>query len=104
MQSLFDVDKTDLLLRVLHRYGVQPRLDRTGWQPIRCINQTAHPHGDRHPSAAINLTFGRYTCHACDLHGDGFQLMLDLEQAGPTQTLVILELQAGGVQEATWIL
>lgn len=104
MRSLFEVDKSELLLKVLDRYGVQVR-PKLGWQPVRCINDNFHYKGDRNPSAAVNLPLGRYMCHACELRGDGFQLMLDMEQMKAKDVLVALGMEAGEIkEEETWIL
>ncbi len=105
MSSPFSVDKTELMLRVLDRYGVQIR-SRLGWQPVHCINAAGHSHGDRNPSASVNLTHGRYMCHACQMRGDGFQLMLDIEQMEAKQVLIELGLTPNGEpkKEPTWIL
>lgn len=104
MKSLFNVDKTELLLKVLDRYGVQVR-HKLGWQPVRCINDNWHYKGDRNPSASVNVPLGRYMCHACDLHGDGFQLMLDMEQMKAKEALSALGMEGGQVkEEETWIL
>jgi len=104
MSSPFTVDKAELLLKVLDRYGVQVR-QKLGWQPVRCINDSWHYKGDRNPSAAVNVPLGRYMCHACDLRGDGFQIMLDMEQMAAKDVLVALGMVAGEERkEETWIL
>lgn len=36
---------------------------------IRCLNSTAHKHGDRKPSAYYYQDTGFYGCHGCSLHG-----------------------------------
>ena len=80
--SLFDTDKTELLMFVLDRYQCSYKPSRMGWQKIRCIDKNAHLHGDRNPSASVSLSIGRYHCFSCGLEGDGYELMLHLEGKG----------------------
>lgn len=98
MTSPFRCDKTELLRRVLNRYDVQLR-PRLGWQPVSCINRGWHARGDKNPSASAHLGYGRYTCHACGLHGDGFQLMLELENMQAKEVLKVLGFSADNVEQ-----
>lgn len=45
------------------------RLERGGFVAVRCLNETAHQHGDRHASAYYNTNIGWYGCRVCDLRG-----------------------------------
>ncbi len=90
--SIFSSDKPALLANVLERYGVHYQHTRIGWQPIRCIDSDAHPHGDRNPSASCNLSTGYYKCFGCDLSGDGFDLMLHLEGKRAAEALEVLSM------------
>jgi len=40
------------------------------WEAIRCPF-----HGDTHASASYNDVVGQFFCHACDVHGDIFDLV-----------------------------
>jgi len=64
---------------VLDRYDARYSRTRTGWQKISCINEPGHMHGDRNPSASVNLTTGQYRCFGCEIGGDGFDLLFVLE-------------------------
>jgi len=77
--SLFDTDKTELMLFVLERYQCRYKPNRMGWQKVRCLDKGAHYHGDRNPSASVNLGIGRYHCFSCGLEGDGYELLRHLE-------------------------
>ena len=77
--SLFQTDKTKLIMFILDRYQTRYNHRRYTWQKIRCINQAAHPRGDRNPSASVSLEFGYYRCHACSLEGDGYDVLRQLE-------------------------
>jgi hypothetical protein len=61
--------KGDLLRSYLERKGASLPAG-SGWRQMRCFNTAAHSRGDRNPSASVNLTTGRYKCHACGLNGD----------------------------------
>ena len=45
------------------------REDQGGFVAIRCLNDTAHSHGDRRASAYYNTNTGWYGCHVCDMRG-----------------------------------
>ena len=77
--SLFDTDKTDLLMFVLDRYDVRYKAGKVGWQKVRCLNDAMHKTGDKNPSASVHLGKGYYNCFACDMSGDGYQLLQELE-------------------------
>lgn len=102
MPNPFNVDKTDLLERVLERYGAQYNRTRNGWQKLSCINEAAHMHGDRNPSASVHLIEGKYRCFGCDIYGDGFDLMLLLEGVKADEVLAALEMKPGKV-ESDWL-
>lgn len=100
--SAFAGDKTALLEAVLDRYDVRFRPDHTGNQKVRCLDSTAHPNGDRNPSASVRLPVGLYNCFACGLSGDGYDLMLALE--GMKAKDVNEALKPGAVkEESEWI-
>jgi hypothetical protein len=87
--SPFDVDKGDLMRNVLDHLNIRYRREYRGWQKVRCPSDN-HRHGDRNPSASVNVPIGQYHCHACDLKGDGFDLMLRVEGLKAKDALVAL--------------
>jgi len=97
----FDGNKTILMERTLDRYDCRYRDNRRGWQPVHCINEVAHSHGDRNPSASVNLDYGYYNCHSCDLKGDAYALLLELE--GMTADKVNETLSVDTKEEDTWL-
>lgn len=100
--SPFSRDKAALLAAVLDRYGVRYRHTATGNQKVRCLNKSAHPGGDRNPSASVRLGAGLYNCFACGLSGDGYDIMLEIE--GMKATQVNEALKPGVVkEESDWI-
>lgn len=101
--GIFDVDKSELIERVMDRYDVRLRVNHQGWQPIRCINSDAHSHGDKNPSASVNLALGYYTCHTCGLKGDGFSLLLDLEGLKAPDVVRLLGAEPLE-EEETWLI
>jgi DNA primase len=94
----FGVDKTDLITRVVERYGARIR-HRQGWQALRCIRPS---HDDRNPSASVNLATGQYLCHSCGLSGDGFDLMLELEGLKAKDATEALRLDRAVDSEWLW--
>ena len=102
---MFDsIDKSELLMQVLDRHSVHYNRGRTGWQPVRCLNLTAHSHGDRTPSGSVNLVLGKYQCWACELRGDGFDIMLEVEGLKAKEALAALEMKSEpGQREDTWL-
>lgn len=79
MMSLFETDKTALIFWIMDEYGSEYRPTRRGWQKIRCIDADAHVHGDRNPSASVNIETGYYKCFSCGLTGDGYELLRKLK-------------------------
>lgn len=77
--SLFSTDKSALLSWVLDYYHVEYKPTRLGWQKVRCMNPMGHVHGDRNPSASVNLEHGWFHCFSCGLEGDGYTIMNTLE-------------------------
>lgn len=73
------LDKSELLEQVLDRYGVRFKPTYNGWQSVRCPNESAHTHGDKHPSARINLQNGGFACMGCELKGDGYTILMEIE-------------------------
>ncbi len=99
-----DQDKTELLIKVLERHDVRYKPGFIGWQPVRCLNKEFHSHGDRTPSGSVNLSYGKYQCWACDLRGDAFDLMLELEGLKAKEAMEALEVSAEiGSKEPTWL-
>ncbi len=73
------LDKSELMEQVLDRYGIQFRASHNGNQTVHCPNPDGHVHGDRNPSASVNLAKGLFICHGCDLRGDGYNLIMQIE-------------------------
>jgi len=84
-RSLFNTNKELLMLFVLDKYDVRYNASRTGWQKVRCFNEYSHSTGDRHPSGSVNLAYGYYRCFACDMAGDGYAILRELEGWGVKQ-------------------
>ena len=103
MANPFKVDKGLLMEAVLERHDVRYRDTYTGWQKVRCPSDN-HAHGDRNPSASVNTAIGQYICFACDLKGDGFDLMLQLEDMKAPAVLGILTGMAPAKVESEWLL
>lgn len=101
-RSVFNVDRSDLLRNVLDKLNVRYR-ERRGWQQIQCPNTVAHSHGDRNPSCAVNLGYGKIHCHACGLRGDGFDLAHLVAGKTPQQVLDWLG-QEVPEQESEWLI
>ena len=93
MPSPFDVDKGDLMRNVLDYLDIRYRREHRGWQKVRCPSEY-HRHGDRNPSASVNVPIGQYHCHGCVLMGEGFYLMMMLNCL-PAK--VVLDALGGGV-------
>ncbi len=77
--SLFDTDKRRLMEFVLDRYQVRYHPTKSRWQKVHCFNEEGHKLGDRNPSASVNLDWGYYHCFACEMEGDGYDIMKRLE-------------------------
>jgi hypothetical protein len=73
------MDKSELLVKALDRYGVMFSPTRSGWQSVRCPNELGHAKGDENPSARINLTVGMAKCLGCGLSGDGYNVIMAVE-------------------------
>jgi hypothetical protein len=84
-KSLFNTDKRQLIEFVLDKYGAKFNPTRSGWQKVRCFNEAAHLKGDRHPSGSVHLDWGHYRCFSCDLSGDGYSILRELEGWGVKQ-------------------
>ena len=54
------------------------------WTKIRCPF-----HDDRRPSASVNALYFR--CHACGMHGDAIQLVMEKEGIGFKEALTFIE-------------
>jgi len=73
------MDKPDLMEKVLDRYGIRFKPNHAGWQGIQCPDEAAHAHGDKNPSCRLNITLGLVRCMGCDLVGDGYNVMMTIE-------------------------
>lgn len=73
------MDKSELMIAVMDRYGVRYKPSYNGWQSVHCPNEDGHVHGDKNPSGRLNLTLGGYTCMGCDMKGDGYNLLMEME-------------------------
>ena len=97
MTSLFDsVDKEEGMIAALTYLDVRFNASqRTKWQKIRCPYTENHAQGDRNPSAAVKLSDGGFTCHACGAHGDWARIHLDLEGMKINEAVKLLGLERG---------
>lgn len=96
------IDKSELLMTALDRYDVRYNATRSGWQAVRCPNEFAHVHGDRNESASIHIGRGAFNCHACDLAGDGYNIVMGVEDVD----FITAKEYLGGtevVREDNWI-
>lgn len=59
------------------------RAQGTQWQ-AHCFNHQAHAHGDRNPSLSLGPTHFQCFAAQCDIHGDVFDLIAQLEGLDPT--------------------
>lgn len=73
------MDKTELLEKTLDRYSVRYNPARSGEQSVSCPNTQMHSNNDKHPSARINLTKGLFYCMGCGLKGDGYSIIMGIE-------------------------
>ncbi len=71
--------KSEVLQRYLTEKGVDYHPGRMGWQKVSCFSDDGHPNGDRNPSASVNLVTGHYHCFGCELAGDVYDLVMELE-------------------------
>ena len=71
-------DKAELMMQLLDTQGVKYRPGYMGWQTISCPNPAGHVHGDRNPSARVNLTHGSMNCMGCGLKGDAYSVVMVL--------------------------
>ncbi len=83
--SLFNTDKELLILWVLDYYDVKFREAKRGWQKVSCFNEAGHSGGDKNPSGSVHLGYGYYRCFGCELNGDGYAILRELEGWGVKQ-------------------
>jgi hypothetical protein len=95
--------KGELLHTYLEERGCRLRPSATGWQKVSCINDAGHPRGDRHPSASINLTKGRYHCFACGLSGDVYDIHCVLESVDLATAFATLGGMTTERSEEVWL-
>lgn len=91
MPSVFGADREAVLRGALDYLHVRYNAHRPGWQKVSCPGP-AHAHGDRNPSASVNVAAGKFFCHACGLHGDGFDLMLVVAEMPATEVMRLLSI------------
>jgi hypothetical protein len=84
-ESLFNTDKELLILWVLDHYNVSYKPSKVGWQKVSCFNEYGHTGGDRNPSGSVHIGYGYYRCFSCDLNGDGYAILRELEGWGVKQ-------------------
>lgn len=70
------MEKPELMERILDTYNIRYNATRSGWQSVQCPNENGHAHGDRHPSARLNMTLGLIRCMGCDLNGDAYNVLM----------------------------
>jgi hypothetical protein len=70
------MEKPELMERILDTYNIRYNATRSGWQSVQCPNEAGHAHGDRHPSARLNMTLGLIRCMGCDLNGDAYNVLM----------------------------
>ena len=100
---LTDEQRSPLLVRFLEEKGVRFHPGRLGWQKVSCYG-VGHSHGDRNPSASINLTRGRYKCFGCDLSGDAVDLVMQETGLDFGAALARMGIEKGQiVEEPTWL-
>ena len=100
-----DYPKPELMEKVIDYVGAHVRPIQ-GWQSVHCFNSMAHSQNDKRASASINISIGRYKCHACDLSGDGWDIMKTVYDMGFKQAAQALGIEAGYTpvpEEETWI-
>ena len=59
---------------VLRHYGGKPPRRTNGWRKMRCCF-----HDDSHASASVNFDTEYFICFACDMKGDGINLIKEKE-------------------------
>jgi len=100
MSSLFDhINKTEGMNAALDYLDVVFKANSSGWQKIRCPYTDNHAHGDRNPSASVNLVEGVFKCHACGAHGDWARMLFDIEGMKINEAVRLLELERDGTEE-----
>jgi hypothetical protein len=97
------MDKSELLEKVLDRYGTQFNPGRAGWQSIHCPNELGHAKGDENPSARVNLTIGMARCLGCGLSGDGYNIIMAVEDIDFKAALEALG-SIAQKQESMWLI
>ena len=102
-KSLFNTDKEELIKFVLDRYDVRYNTSRGGWQKVRCFNESGHAGGDKNPSGSVHLEWGHYRCFSCDLAGDGYHLLRELEGWGVKQVNDAFGGTPQDMNERTWL-
>ena len=73
------MEKPELMEQILDTYDIRFNPTRSGWQSVRCPNEAAHAHGDRNPSARLNMTIGIIRCMGCDLNGDAYNVLMAIK-------------------------
>lgn len=91
-----------LLERWLDNKDVRFSHARHGWQKVSCYG-VGHYHGDRNPSASINLSTGYYKCFGCGLEGDAVDLLMQEEGLDFKEALSKLGVEGKKIEEPEWI-
>lgn len=74
-QTKQDSGRSDALdiASVIMYYGGERIPQGSGWRKMRCI------HGERNPSATINVEEGAFNCFSCGLRGDAITIIRKME-------------------------
>ena len=62
---------------ILEHYGTFNVPDYGGWHAIKCPF-----HDDRRASASVNPDEGVFRCHACEIKGDAYAIVMSVEGVG----------------------
>ena len=98
------IDKGKALADFLDTNGVRYKPTYMGWQSVSCPNTNGHVHGDRTPSARINLTHGGFACMGCGLSGDIYNLIMELNNCDFKQATQLIGTQTPIQQDGDLIL
>lgn len=97
------VDKGELMMQTLDSYGTRYKPNHMGWQSVSCPNIAGHVHGDKTPSARVNLTYGYLFCNACTIRGDAYSLLMEMEGLSFKDALGRLGSPVGADPESDWL-
>ncbi len=97
-------DKSQVMEAALDRYDVKYNAGRNGEQTISCPHELMHNHGDKNPSARVNLGKGVMYCMGCGLRGDGYNIIMAIEDVDFVKAQELLGKKQVGKRESTWII